>query len=179
MGRSGEAFLEMREKEETQKQSLFDITLEQKNLINQIESLDGEITPEIEEQLKITEGQLKQKSIAYLEVIKKKEAFNDLIDNEVKRLQSMKKVNNNLVDRLKDNLLIAVQTFGDFSIGTQKFSTRKSSQVVVEDVNSLPKEYKTIKVTEAADKNAIKAALKSGKEIKGCFIQDNLNLKIN
>lgn len=176
MGKSKEQFMEMREKES---QSLFDITLEQKSLINRIEELEGEITPEIEEQLIITEGQLKQKSIAYLEVIRKKEAFNNLIDNEIKRLQAMKKTNNNLVDRLKDNLLMAVNTFGNFTIGTQKFGTRKSSQVIVEDVNSLPKEYKTIKVTEAADKTAIKKALQSGKEIDGCFIQENLNLKIN
>lgn len=172
---SKEQFLAMREKE----QSLFDITLEQKSLINRIEEMEGEITPEIEEQLKITEGQLQHKTIAYLEVIKKKEAFNDLIDNEIKRLQGMKKVNNNLVDRLKDNLLMAVKAFGTFTVGTQKFGTRKSSQVVVEDVNSLPKEYKTIKVTEAADKMAIKKALQAGEEIEGCFIQENENLKIN
>lgn len=176
---SKEQFMEMREQEENQKQSLFDITLEQKKLINRIEELEGEITQEIEEQLIITESQLKQKSIAYLEVIRKKEAFNDLIDNEVKRLQAMKKANNNLVDRLKDNLLTAVQTFGSFTIGTQKFSTRKSSQVIVEDVNSLPKEFKTIKVTEAADKTAIKKAIQAGEKIEGCFIQENLNLKIN
>jgi hypothetical protein len=175
MGASSEAFIAMREKE----QSLFDITLEQKSLINKIEELEGEITPEMEEQLKITEGQLQHKTIAYLEVIKKKEAFNNLIDNEVKRLQQMKKVNNNLVDRLKDNLLMAVKTFGTYTVGTQKFGTRKSSRVIVEDVNSLPSEFKTIKVTEEADKNAIKSALKAGKEIEGCFIQENLNLKIN
>src|SRR5690606_721116 len=159
--------------------SLFEITAEQKNLINEIERLEGEITPELEEQLAITENQLQQKSIAYLEVIRKKEAFNGLIDNEVKRLQQMKKVNNNLIDRLNDNLLMAVKTFGNYTVGTQKFGTRKSSQVIVEDVNALPKEYKTIKVTEAADKVSIGKALKAGEEIKGCYIQENLNLKIN
>jgi len=159
--------------------SLFEITTEQKNLINEIERLEGEITPELEEQLAITENQLQQKSIAYLEVIRKKEAFNGLIDNEVKRLQQMKKVNNNLIDRLNDNLLMAVKTFGNYTVGTQKFGTRKSSQVIVEDVNAIPKEYKTIKVTEAADKVSIGKALKAGEEIKGCYIQENLNLKIN
>src|SRR5690554_4616533 len=159
--------------------TLYEITLEQKNLINEIEALEGEITPEIEMGLIIAEQELQQKSIAYLEVIKKKEGFNDLIDNEIKRLQQLKKVNNNVVDRLKDNLLLAVKTFGSFTVGTQKFGTRKSSQVIVEDVNSLPKEYKTIKVTEAADKKALKKAIQDGKEIKGVHIQENLNLKIN
>lgn len=159
--------------------SLYEITTEQRSLINEIELLEGEITPEMEQQLAITESQLQQKSIAYLEFIRSKEAFNGMIDNEVKRLQAMKKANNNLIGRLNDNLLMAVKTFGNYEVGTQKFGTRKSSQVIVEDVNSLPKEFKTIKVTEAADKTALKKALKEGAEIEGVYIQDNLNLKIN
>ena len=159
--------------------SLYSITAEQKSLINEIELLEGEITPEMEQQLAITESQLQQKSIAYLEFIRSKEAFNGLIDNEIKRLQGMKKANNNLIDRLNENLLMAVKTFGNYEVGTQKFGTRKSSQVIVEDVNALPKEFKVVKVTEAADKIAIGKALKAGQEIEGCYIQDNLNLKIN
>jgi hypothetical protein len=159
--------------------SLFNITLEQKMLMSQIEEMEGEITPEMEVALQITESELQQKSIAYLEVIRQKEAFNQLVDNEVKRLQQMKKVNNNVIDRLNENLLMAVKTFGTYEVGLQKFGTRKSSQVIVDDVNSLPDIYKTIKVTEAADKVALKKALESGEEIKGVYIQDNLNLKIN
>jgi hypothetical protein len=159
--------------------SLFEITLTQRELINEIELMGGELSSEMDLKLVITKGELEQKSIAYLEVIRKKESFNDLIDNEIKRLQAMKKSNANLIDRLSDNLLTAVKVFGEFTIGTQKFGTRKSSQVIVDDVNSLPKEYKTIKVTEAADKKALKEALQSGEEIKGVYIQENLNLKIN
>lgn len=159
--------------------TLYEITIEQKNLINEIEQMEGELTPETEMRLIINESQLQQKSIAYLEVIRAKDSFNDLIDNEIKRLQQMKKVNNNVVERLNDNLLLAVKTFGEFTVGTQKFGTRKSSQVIVEDVNSLPKEYKTIKVTEAADKVALKKAIQAGEEIKGVHIQENINLKIN
>jgi hypothetical protein len=159
--------------------TLYEITIEQKNLINEIEQMEGELTPETEQRLIINESQLQQKSIAYLEVIRAKESFNYLIDGEIKRLQQLKKVNNNVIDRLNDNLLLAVKTFGDFTVGTQKFGTRKSSQVIVEDVNDLPKEYKTIKVTESADKVALKKAIQAGEEIKGVHIQENINLKIN
>ena len=159
--------------------SLYDITADQKLWLNLIESLEGEIEPEMEEALQITEQQLQQKSIAYLEVIRNKEAFNTLVDNEIKRLQQMKKVNNNVIDRLNENLLNAVKTFGVYTVGLNKFGTRKSSQVIVEDVNSLPEKYKTIKVTEAADKASLKKALAAGEEIKGVYIQENLNLKIN
>lgn len=159
--------------------SLFSITNEQKLLMLEIESLEGEITPEIEERLAITESQLQQKSIAYLEVIRQKEAYNSLIDAEIKRLQGLKKQTTNVIDRLEENLLNAVKTFGVYTVGLQKFGTRKSSQIIVEDVNSLPDKYKVIKVTESADKMLLKEALKNGEKIEGVYIQDNLNLKIN
>ena len=159
--------------------SLYDITADQKLWLNLIESLEGEIEPEMEEALQITEQQLQQKSIAYLEVIRNKEAFNTLVDNEIKRLQQMKKVNNNVIDRLNENLLNAVKTFGVYTVGLNKFGTRKSSQVIVEDVNSLPEQYKVIKVTEAADKMKLKKTIEAGGKIKGVYIQENLNLKIN
>ena len=159
--------------------NLYEITSEQKSLINEIEYLEGEITPEMEQALAITERQLQQKSIAYLEVISQKDGFNDLITNEIKRLQALKKRNDNVVSRLKENLLNAVKTFGDFKVGTHSFGTRKSSSVEVEDVNSLPKEFKVIKVTESADKMALKKAIQSGQEIEGVWIDEKLNLKIS
>ena len=161
------------------KQSLYNIIEEQKYTLQEIELMEGELTPELEEQLTINAQQLESKSIAYLEVIKTKDAYNVLLKEEIKRLQAMVKRNDNLTTRLKDNLLIAVKTFGSFEVGFNKFSTRKSSTVEVSDVNQLPQEYKTIKVTEAANKAAIKKALQSGEEIEGCSIVDHLNLKIN
>lgn len=159
--------------------TLYSITEEQRYLLSEIEQMEGEITPEMEENLIITAHQLEAKSGAYLEVIKNREAFIGTIDEEIKRLQQLKKTSGNLVRRLKDNLLHAVKTFGDYEVGLSKFGTRKSTSVEVEDVNSLPKEYKVIKVTEQADKIAIKKALQSGVEIKGCYLSENLNLKIN
>jgi len=159
--------------------NLYEITAEQKALINKIELLEGEITEEIENALIINENQLQSKSIAYLSVIKNKENFNSLVDEEIKRLQAIKKTNTNLVNRLKDNLLNAINLFGDFQVGTNKFGIRKSSTLEVEDTNSLPEKYKVIKVSETADKMALKSALKNGEEIKGVYLQEHKNLKIN
>ena len=161
------------------KTTLYNIEQEYLTLISEIESLDGELTPEIEDQLNINKEQLESKSVAYLQVISTKEGVNSAIDIEIKRLQALKKRNNGLVDNLKSRLLTAVTLFGNFEIGFNKFGTRKSSSVAVDDVNSLPTEYKTVKVTEAADKKAIKDAIKAGKDVPGCSIVENLNLKIN
>jgi len=159
--------------------SLFNIKSEYLKLINEIELMDGEITPEMSSLLEITEKDLQSKSISYLSVIRSKESFINQIDEEIKRLQALKKVNTNITTRLKDNLLMAVKMFGNFEVGLTKFGTRKSQSIFVEDVNSLPSQYKVVKITESADKKALKDAIKSGEMIHGVELQNNLSLKIN
>jgi len=162
------------------KQSLYNIVEEQRYTLSEIESMAGELTPELEEQLIINAHQLESKSIAYLEVIKDRESYINNAKEEIKRLQAIVKVNDNLVNRLKDNLLLAVKTFGSFEVGFVKFGTRKSTSVEVMDdmINQLPNEYKTIKVTESANKTAIKKALQEGIKIEGCRLLENENLSI-
>ena len=160
-------------------ETLYNITEDYIELLNKIELAEGEISEEVNQQLEINEQQLQTKSIAYLSVIKTKEALTMQIDEEIKRLQALKKHNNNIMKQLKDRLLNAVNLFGAFEVGFTKFSTRKSESIIVDDVNSLPKEFKVIKVTEQADKKAIKEHLKAGNDLKGCTIQQNNNLKIN
>ena len=162
------------------KQSLYNIEQDQRYTLSEIEALGGELTPELEAQLEINAQQLQTKSIKYLEVIKTKDAYNSLVKEEIKRLQGIVKINDNLTTRLKDNLLRAVKTFGDFEAGFTKFSIRKSVSVkVMEDmINSLPKKYKTVKVIESADKKTIKKDLQDGIEIDGCELVSNDNLSI-
>jgi len=160
-------------------QSLYKIEQEYLDLIYDIERQDGLITQEQDESLIINKYQLEKKSLSYLSVIKTKESFNLQIAEEIKRLQAMKKRNDNIVTRLKENLLIAVRTFGDFEVGFTRFGTRKSQTVEVLDVNQLPKKYKTIKVTEQANKKIIKEALQGGEEVTGCKIVNHQNLRIN
>lgn len=159
--------------------NLYAINSELALILKEIELNDGEITDTLSGKLEIAEADLMNKSESYISVIKTKESFVNAIDEEIKRLQDLKKKNTNLVSKLKDRLLEAVKTYGDFETGTHKFGTRKSSSVEVEDVNSLPNEFKTIKVTESANKKAIKDALSSGKAVKGCSIVESLNLKIS
>jgi len=126
------------------KQSLYNIQEEYYNLVLLVEELEGELTPEIEERLKINESQLQGKSIAYLSVIKNNESFVNQIDQEIKRLQVLKKRSSTLTDNLKNRLLDAVNTFGDFETEFNKFSIRKSESIEVENVNSLPDRYKVV-----------------------------------
>ena len=159
--------------------SLYKIESEYLELFARIEMAEGELTPDLESALEINKNELEVKSIAYVEVIKQRESFNTRIDDEIKRLQALKKQNDNLILRLKNNLLNAVNLFGNFEAGFLKFSTRKSKQVEVNiDPNDLPKEFKTVKVTETPDKNAIKKAIEQGQDVTGCRIVENINLQI-
>lgn len=160
-------------------ETLYNITENYNELLKKIELAEGEISDEINQELEINEKQLQSKSIAYLSVIKNKESLTMQIDEEIKRLQALKKHHTSISNNLKNRLLNAVNLFGAFEVGFTKFSTRKSKAVIVEDVNSLPKDFKVIKVTEQADKKAIKQALENGEIIEGCTIQENKNLKIN
>ena len=160
------------------KQNLFIIEQEYLQLMDQIENAEGEITEEVNEQLKINESQLQGKSKAYLEIIKGFESRGLTIDDEIKRLQAIKKREGNIVKNLKSRLLEAVNLFGEFTSGLHTFGTRKSSSIEVEDVNALPKDYKVIKVTEQADKKALKEALKRGETIEGVELVEKLNLNI-
>jgi len=160
--------------------SLYKINEKMLTLLNDIEANEGELTDEVISKLEITNDELQTKSESYLAVIKNRESLNTQIDEEVKRLQAMKKANNNLVLRLKNSLLNAVNIFGEFEVGLIKFGLRKSTTVEVTGiVNELPKEFKTVKVTEQPNKAEIKKSLQRGEQIEGCALITNYNLKIN
>lgn len=159
--------------------TLYNINNDYLELISQVEQAEGVLTPELEQALTINKSELEVKSIAYVEIVKQRESLNERIDSEIKRLQALKKSNDTLVSKLKNNLLNAVNLFGSYNAGFIKLSTRKSKQVVIDyDVNDLPKQYKVVKVTETADKIAIKKAIESGETVYGCRIVENVNLSI-
>ena len=55
---------------------------------------------------------------------------------------------------------------------------RKSTSVEIPNLEELDKEYLKIKTETSADKIAIKDAIKSGKEVKGAYLKDNINLSV-
>ena len=65
-----------------------------------------------------------------------------------------------------------------FKTARVQLGFRKSNTVEVPDIDKLDKDYLKVKTEVTADKMAIKDAIKSGKEVKGAFIQTNLNLSI-
>ena len=160
------------------KKTLFEITGQDKAMYEALEEMEGELTTEMEKALIINEGELQSKSIAYIEVRNERITFILRCKEEEKRIAALRKAAERIVDRLDYGLLEAQKTFGDYEVGLTTITTRKSESITVEDVNALPKEFKVVKVTESADKKALKEAIKGGAKIEGVELVVNHNLRI-
>lgn len=162
------------------KLTIYQIEQSYNQLAEELIENGGELSPSLAEALAITEEQLQNKSVAYSFVIKQMDADIDIIDAEIKRLQALKKQREKASEYLKERIKHAMDTFQIDEIKTPlvKINFRKSETVEVDDVNQLPAAFKVVKVTEQADKAAIKAALKDGVEVTGCRIETHRNLQI-
>ena len=142
------------------------------------ELTEGELTPELEQALIITQENLQEKAINYGYVIKNFESEVDIIEEEIKRLNSLKKARQNAVDKLKTNISDAMQLFGILEVKAPTFKMNFRKSESVEIFEGLDQEFITEKVSYQPDKIAIKNAIKEGRQVNGAALITNLNLQI-
>ena len=161
--------------------SLYNITEAYQQLEEQLIEADGEITPEQADRLAIlTEQELPAKAEGYAKILKTWDAEVKAIDEEIKRLQSLKKTRQNAKKRLIEALSNALHTFGlsKLKAGLFTISFRKSEQVVINvPAEELPKDCRIVKI-EAISKSELKQKIKAGESIPGVEIVENQNLQI-
>jgi len=162
------------------KVALYQIEQEYLNIVQSIIDAGGEITEEQETALSISKEQLQNKGVCYGFIVKELEGNIDLIDLEIKRLNALKKPLVNSIDRLKNNLSQAMQMFEVTELKTPllKINFRKSESVEVTDIDLLDADFVKTTITKAADKVAIKDAIKSGENVQGAVLVTNQNLQI-
>ena len=160
------------------KKSLYEISTEALEIASLLEN--EELTEELESRLVINQNELQNKAVNYAFVIKDSDHTINAIDDEIKRLQAMKKVEQNKQDRLKQAVSDAMNMYGIDKIETPviKLNFRTSESVEVINFDQLSGEYKTSKTTVFADKVSIKKAIKDGKTVEGALIITNQNLQI-
>lgn len=159
--------------------SLYQITQKQQELFDFILEAEGEITPDVEESLKINADNFQEKARGYIWMIKKLEADNITINEEMNRLERIEKRNNKLIDRLKESMKMALEIFGESKkIDTFTLSLRKSKSVEIIDADVIPESFRVIKTTETINKTEIKKAIESGVSVPGATIKENNNLQI-
>ena len=142
------------------------------------ELTEGELTPELEQALMITEANLQEKAINYGYVIKNFESEVDIIDEEIKRLNALKKARINAVDKLKTNISDAMQLFGILEVKAPTFKMKFRKSESVEIFEGLDQEFITEKISYQPDKIAIKNAIKEGRTVNGAALVTNFNLQI-
>ena len=100
------------------------------------------------------------------------------IDEEIQRLQSLKKSYQTEVERRKSWMKFCMESVGMEKVETDlnKLSFRTTEQVVVMDWVELPEEY--LRIKKEPDKTKIKEAIKWWEQIDWCGIIQNHNLII-
>ena len=66
-----------------------------------------------------------------------------------------------------------------FSFPDHELTSRKSQAVVIDDEQTLDPEWLTVKTTSQPDKNAIKEALKAGRQIAGAQLLSRRSWRIH
>lgn len=183
-----------------QTNSMYQIRSEHLGLLKLIEEAEGELTPEIEQQLALTQEEFEDKAVSYGFVVKSFEDVEEILDKEIKRLTELKKKAVKRAETFKARLDEAMRQFDIEKIQTPvlTLSYRKSKPVELiesfEDdflsnvsIEIKPKEgapadigklieYFTVKAT--VSKTRIGDALKAGTEIEGAKIAEKMNLQI-
>lgn len=160
--------------------TLYGITDELNAILTQLEELGGEITPELEQALAITEGQFAAKAEDYGKAILNLRAMAVAAKAEKDRLATLQKFYENAQKRLADALSSAMQVFGHDKVenGTLRLSLRRTTATEVDDIDQVPQFFKTEKVEVVADKTAIKKAIQDGIEVPGARLVENVSLLI-
>lgn len=158
--------------------SIYNITDDFSQIMAEIESNGGEISPEIDEKLQINQFNLIEKTTNYVHVIKTLDSECDIIDIEIKRLQELKKQRSNFTQSLKDRLKNAMQAMELTEIKTalNKINFRKSESVEIIDESILPNNV--LIYEPKIDKKKIKEIIKNGGVVLGAEIVVNQNLQI-
>ena len=148
---------------------LYELTGQLKELERLVSENEAPLS-EVEDTIKLIEGDFEEKAINLVKVIRNKEPDISIIDEEIKRLQQMKKNINVKAENLKEYLRHNMEANGINKIECPIFSItlkRAAELVKIIDDKLIPDEYVTIKTTCHPDKARILKALKNGEQIKG------------
>lgn len=180
--------------------SMYQIRGEHLGLLKLIEEAEGELTPEIEEQLALSKDEFESKAVSYGYVVKMHEDVEEILDKEIKRLTELKKKAVKRAEKFKATLDNAMREFGFDKIKTETLTLSyrtsnpvelaeefedtflKNVSVTIKPNDDAPagilnlSEYFDIKLS--ASKTRIGDALKAGTVIEGAKITEKKNLQI-
>lgn len=121
--------------------NIYQISQDLLDIFSEIEDNDGELTPELEEKLNVTQDDFKSKLKSYAEIVKNLQTDISAIKEEKKRLSDLQASKERTIERLQSVMATAISTFGDTTktggkfvdYGTGKISVRNSDTIEVNE----------------------------------------------
>jgi|GEM_PF-4226675 len=150
--------------------NIYEINAEALELEALIQESNGEITPEIEERLRINQENFNYKLDSYCKFIKYLELQIQFGESEIDRIKQLINNKTNLIEKLEHNIVESLKVFGTkdrvkdiwrYEIGTFKLGTRTSKSVKILDENLIEDKFKKIQLSNLTveQKNNILIAL--------------------
>ncbi|MCM1437758.1 MAG: siphovirus Gp157 family protein [Roseburia sp.] len=150
-------------------------------LIETADAETGEVDIDISKALEKVQGSFEEKAIATATVYRGLGTYSSQIDQEIKRLQALKKHVDGEQKRVEDYLTQACEMTGTESLKGiyASISFRQNRpKTIIDDIDLIPDEYVQIKVERSADKEKIKKAIQSGKEVQGAHLESERKISI-
>lgn len=158
--------------------NIYDLTGNFLNVYNQITA--GEDSEIYTDTLNSIEDAIEEKAIGYAKVIKNIEADNEVLSNEIKRLQERKKSNENAVRNMKERLQDSMEQTGKTVFKTPLFSfgiqNNKESTNIIDEAK-IPDAYFN-EQPKKLDKKRLLEDLQNGQEVEGADIKQTRSLRI-
>lgn len=163
---------------------LYEITAQYQNIYALLQNPEFAENEDILTALDQIEDAFENKAQQTIFMMKNIEAEIDSIDTEIKRLQAMKKVRQNNIDRIKNRLRENMKAVGMSKLNCGLFSLsyrlQEANAVELDETeflaNNLDEDLVTVKVTP--NKTEIKRRLQHGEEIIGARLVDSEVLTI-
>lgn len=139
---------------------------------------DSNVLEELQSDIEVI---LQEKSASLVKYCKARDCFIDNVDQEIKKLQALKKAATNKRDNFKKYIKMCMEKIGVKNIETPNgtLSLRKSESISIDNEKLIPAEFTTIVPTVKISKVDIKKAIKGGKEVPGATLVKGMNLQIN
>lgn len=129
--------------------NIFELGTQLQRIFEVIEENDGELTPELEEELDITNKNFKDKIEAYCQVLTIYNSDVECCKNEKDRVNSIQKVKKNTIERIKQRLLEAVEQFGEIGKTGNKVIETPTRKLFTKDIKSVEEnELRKTKLTQ-------------------------------
>ena len=156
--------------------SLYELTTQYQLLLELAEDPDTDITV-FQDTMEGLEGEIEEKAENYGRVIRELEGHAALIKSEIERLTKLMKADERSITWLKDNLKFAMDGTGKTKIKTEHFNFSvatnggKQPMRVSDNIADIPEEFRTYP-EPVPNKDAIRAALEAGQELKFAELQE-------